>query len=175
MGMNTKVQGRLPLLQCITFHSLLVFEEIVVQRIYLAKYQKSKTRENSRVHTDYGRHKFNPSGHFYESIQPSTKQKIRVRKQSIEVKADDTIYRRYYVSGKNSQDFGCEGHCQITTQQWIWRFTTELMWVSVINQMKKGMQRHRLIETSEWFDAWVQRNYDFKTKDQKQRLWSKDE
>ena len=37
-----------------------------MQRIYLAKYQKSKTRENSRVHTDYGRHKFNPSGHFYE-------------------------------------------------------------------------------------------------------------
>src|SRR6187399_1020586 len=29
MGMNTKVQGRLPLIQCLTFHSLLVFEEIV--------------------------------------------------------------------------------------------------------------------------------------------------
>jgi hypothetical protein len=28
MGMNTKVQGRLPLIRCITFHSLLVFEEI---------------------------------------------------------------------------------------------------------------------------------------------------
>ena len=28
MGMNAKVQGRLPLLQCITFHSLLIFEEI---------------------------------------------------------------------------------------------------------------------------------------------------
>ena len=75
MGMNTRVQGRLPLLQCITFHSLLVFEEIAVQKIYLAKYQKSKTRENSRVHTGYGRHKFNPSGPFYESIEPSTKQK----------------------------------------------------------------------------------------------------
>ena len=25
MGMNTKVQGRLPLPQCITFHSLLIF------------------------------------------------------------------------------------------------------------------------------------------------------
>ena len=95
MGMNTNVQGRLPFLQCITFHSLLVFEEIVAQKIYLAKYQKSKTRENSRVHSNYRRQKFNPSGHFYESIQPSTKQKIRVRKQSIKVKADDTIYRRY--------------------------------------------------------------------------------
>ena len=30
MGMNTKVQGRLPLLQCITFHSLLIFQEVVV-------------------------------------------------------------------------------------------------------------------------------------------------
>ena len=27
MGMNTKVQGRLPLLQCITFHSPLVFRQ----------------------------------------------------------------------------------------------------------------------------------------------------
>ena len=26
MGMNTKVQGRLPLLQCITFHSVLIFQ-----------------------------------------------------------------------------------------------------------------------------------------------------
>ena len=43
MGMNTKVQGRLPLLQCITFHSLLVFEEFVVRKIYLVKHQKSKT------------------------------------------------------------------------------------------------------------------------------------
>ena len=58
------------------------------------------TREKSRVHMDYGRHKFNPSGHFYESIQPSTKQKMRVQKQSIEVKADDSIYQRYYVSSK---------------------------------------------------------------------------
>ena len=29
MGMNTKVQGRLPLLQCITFQSLLAFDEVV--------------------------------------------------------------------------------------------------------------------------------------------------
>ena len=119
------------------------FRKIVGQKIYLAKYQKSKTRGNSRVHTDYGRHKFNPSGHFYESIQPSaedTSSKAEYRSQS-----------RWYNLPKvfcireNSQDFGCEGHCRITTQQWIWRFTIELMWVSVINQMKKGMQRHRLI------------------------------
>ena len=43
MGMNTKVQGRLPLLQCITFYSLLVFEEFVVRKIYLVKHQKSMT------------------------------------------------------------------------------------------------------------------------------------
>ena len=49
MGMNTKVQGRLPLLQCITFHSLLTFEEVVVLKFYLAKYQKNMTRENSRI------------------------------------------------------------------------------------------------------------------------------
>ena len=30
MGMNSKVQGRLPLLQCITFHPLLDFDDVVV-------------------------------------------------------------------------------------------------------------------------------------------------
>ena len=38
MGMNTKVQGRLPLRQCITFHSLLVIE-VVVLKSYLTKRQ----------------------------------------------------------------------------------------------------------------------------------------
>ena len=33
MGTNTKVQGRLPLLQCITFHPLLDFDEVVVLEI----------------------------------------------------------------------------------------------------------------------------------------------
>ena len=47
----TQVQGRLPLLQCITFHLLLAFDEVVVLKFYLAKYQKSMTRENFRVHT----------------------------------------------------------------------------------------------------------------------------
>jgi hypothetical protein len=72
MGMNAKVQGRPPLLQCITLHSLLVFEEIEVLKIYLVKHQKSMTRENARVHTDYGRHRFNPSGHLrniYHELQ----------------------------------------------------------------------------------------------------------
>ena len=32
MGMNTKVQGRLPLLQRIIFHSLLAFDEVVVMK-----------------------------------------------------------------------------------------------------------------------------------------------
>ena len=31
----TQVQGRLPLLQCITFHSLLAFDEVVVLKFYL--------------------------------------------------------------------------------------------------------------------------------------------
>ena len=33
MGMNTKVQGRLPLLQCNTFHPLLAFDEVVILKI----------------------------------------------------------------------------------------------------------------------------------------------
>ena len=47
----TQVQGRLPLLQCITFHSLLTFDEVAVLKFYLVKHQKSMTRENFRVHT----------------------------------------------------------------------------------------------------------------------------
>ena len=34
-----------------------------VEKFYLEKYQKSLTHENFRVHTYYGRHRFNPSGH----------------------------------------------------------------------------------------------------------------
>jgi len=34
-GHEHKVQGRLPLLQCITFHSLLTFDEVVVLKFYL--------------------------------------------------------------------------------------------------------------------------------------------
>ena len=33
MGMNTKVKGRLPLLQCITFHSLLVSKIVLVSKV----------------------------------------------------------------------------------------------------------------------------------------------
>src|ERR1043165_8235804 len=36
VGMNTKVQGRLPLLQCNTFHPLLDLDEVVVLNHYLA-------------------------------------------------------------------------------------------------------------------------------------------
>ena len=79
MGMNTRVQGRLPLLQCITFHSLLVFQRKCSAEDLSGEYQKSKTRENSRVHSDYGGHKFNPSGHFYESIPPSTSKRYEFK------------------------------------------------------------------------------------------------
>ena len=37
MGMNTKVQGRLPLLQCITFYSLLAFDEVAVLKTLSGK------------------------------------------------------------------------------------------------------------------------------------------
>ena len=54
MGMNTKVQGRLPLLQCITFHPLLDFDEVVVLELYLVYHQQSMTRRSFGVHTDDG-------------------------------------------------------------------------------------------------------------------------
>ena len=57
-----------------------------MQRIYLAKYQKSKTRENSWVHSDYGRHKFNPSGHFYESIQQKPSKRYEFKRRVSESK-----------------------------------------------------------------------------------------
>ena len=43
-----------------------------VENFYLAKYQKSMTHEIFRVHTYYGRHRFNPSGHrgnIYHKLQ----------------------------------------------------------------------------------------------------------
>ena len=62
MGMNVKVQGRLPLIQCLTFHSLLVFEEMVVRKIYLVKHQKSMTRITFEFTHIGGKHMFDPSG-----------------------------------------------------------------------------------------------------------------
>jgi hypothetical protein len=97
MSKNTKVQGRPPLLQCITFHSLLAFEEIVVLRIYLVKHQKSMTRitfEFTRIRESIGS---TQRDNFTKLYNHQPKQGVRVRKQSIEVKTDDTIYRRYWV------------------------------------------------------------------------------
>src|SRR4051812_19187324 len=60
MGMNSKVQGRLPLLQCITFHSLLDFDEVVVLEFYLAQHQLSMTHRSFRGSHRRLKHIYNP-------------------------------------------------------------------------------------------------------------------
>src|SRR3954471_8076942 len=100
MGMNTKVQGRLPLHQCITFHSLLVFEEFVVRNIYLVKHQKSMTHisfEFTRVREGIGS--------TCRGILGTYTTNFRIKIYHLEsrawlTKADDRTYQRHYVSGE---------------------------------------------------------------------------
>ena len=103
MGMNTKVQGRLPLLQCITFHSLLVFEEFVVRKIYLVKHQKSMTHisfEFTRIREGIGSTRRGILGTYTTNFRIKIYQ---LESRAWLTKADDRIYQRHYVSGQNSQ------------------------------------------------------------------------
>ena len=96
MGMNTKVQGRLPLLQCITFNSLIVFEEFVVRKIYLVKHQKSMTHisfEFTRIREGVGSTHQGILGTYTTNFGVNiTSSKVDHRS-----KADDTIYQRHYI------------------------------------------------------------------------------
>ena len=99
MGMNTKVQGRLPLLQCITFHSLLVFEEFVVRKIYLVKHQKSMTHisfEFTRIREGIGSTSRGILGTYTTNFRIKIYQ---LKSRAWLTKAEHTIYQRHYISG----------------------------------------------------------------------------
>ena len=102
-GMSTWAQGRLPLLQCITFHSLLVFEEIVVRKIYLVKHQKSMTHisfEFTWISEGIGSTRRGILGTYTTNFRIKIYQ---LESRAWLTKADDRIYQRQYVSGQNSQ------------------------------------------------------------------------
>src|SRR3989337_2993189 len=104
MGMNTKVQGRLPPLQCTTFHSLLIFEEIVVLRIYPVKHQKSMTRitfEFTRIRESIGSTHRDIFTKLYNTITGATGTRSKVKGWQFGV--DDTIRQRHFVSGESPQ------------------------------------------------------------------------
>ena len=72
MGMNAKFKVDSHFFNVKPFIHFSFFKEVVVLKFYLAKYQKSMTHENFRVHTYYERHRFNPSGHrgnIYHKLQ----------------------------------------------------------------------------------------------------------
>ena len=97
MGMNTSSRS-LPLLQCITFHSLLVFEEIVVRKIYLVKHQKSMTHisfEFTWISEGIGSTRRGILGTY------TTNFGIRIyqlESRAWLTKGEDSIYQRLYVS-----------------------------------------------------------------------------
>jgi hypothetical protein len=104
MGMNRNVQGRLPLLQCITFHSLLVFEEMVVLKIYLVKHQKSMTRitfEFTRIRESIGSTHRDIFTKLYNTIIGVTNTRSKAKGWRYGV--DDAIRQRHFVAGESHQ------------------------------------------------------------------------
>ena len=137
MGMNTKVQGRLPLLQCITFHSLLVFEDFVVRKIYLVKHQKSMTHisfEFTRIREGIGSTHRGILGTYTTNFSVRIYQ---LESRACLAKADDRIYQRHYVSGEELKDLRIGRNCQIIIHKRIWLTTKNLMWVTMLNQKEK--------------------------------------
>ena len=115
---------------------------LVVWKFYLVQYQISMTREIFRVRPDKGRHWFYPSGHLriiYQNL-------LEVINSSS--KAEHGWESRRYnlpkalcIRERTHKVINYEGHYRIIIQQWIWRSTTGLMWVSVLNQKKKNARR----------------------------------
>ena len=142
-GHEHKVQGRLPLLQCITFHSLLTFDEVAVLKFYLVKHIRVWLVKTSELpHSKEGigsTHQgilrtyttnFNSKYHQLESRAWLAKQMIQF--------TEGTMYQ-----GKNSQG------------DWIWRTLSDsnptMDWaihngVEVSIGIPERMHGHHIIE-----------------------------
>ena len=115
-------------------------------KFYLAKYQKSMTRENSRVHTVR-----EGIGSTHRGILGTYTTNIRSNYHQLESRAWLTKQRIQFTKGiiypwKGSQGYWIWRTMSDEIQQWIRWSTTELMWVSVLNQRKKECTGIRL-----WF------------------------
>ena len=127
MGMNTKVQGRLPLLQCIIFHSLLVFEEFVVRKIYLVKHHKSKTHISfkfTRIREGIGSTRRGILGTYTTNFRIKIYQ---LESRAVLTKQRIQFTRGIMYQGKIHKFNEYEGHCRIIIQPRIWRSIKDLM------------------------------------------------
>ena len=72
MGMNTKVQGRSHFFNVSPFNSLLGFDEVVLLEFLSGVTPIEHNPQKFRGSPRWSKHRFNPSGYFYEFIrQPS--------------------------------------------------------------------------------------------------------
>ena len=127
-----------PTFQCITFYSLLVFEEIVVLKIYLVKHPKSMTRitfEFTRIRKSIGSTHRDIFTKLYNTMTGATG--TRLKAKGWRYRVDDTIRQRHFVSGESHQWFKIWRSCWIAIHQKIRWSAKDLMWISVLNQ-KKG-------------------------------------
>ena len=115
-----------------------------VEKFYLAKYQKSMTHVNFRVHTYYERHRFNPSRHLR-----SIYHKVRSKYYKLERRALFKI--RWYnlpkasgIRGKSSQAYLIWRTLSDKIRQKGLVVHKDLMWALVLNQRKKECQEIRL-------------------------------
>jgi hypothetical protein len=119
-------------------------------------------------------HRFNPSG-YHKNIYHKHSRVINTSS-----KVEHGWQNRWYnlpkalcIRGISHKVIEYEGHCRIIIQQWIGWSTTELTWVSVLNQRKKECRGIRFKKLLKSLMLNIQRNYDFQTNDQKQTLWSR--
>ena len=117
MGMNTKVQGRLPLLQCVTFHSLLAFDGVLVlesiwrntRRVWLVK-----TLGFKRIRGGIGSTHRGVLGTYSTNFR-SKQHKLESRAWL--TKGEDTITKGIMYLGKNfTRFFEYEGHYRMMIQ-----------------------------------------------------------
>ena len=99
MGMNTKVQGRLPRPQCITLHLPPLFE-VVVLKSYMTMRQQGITRitfEVTQIKEGIGSTHQGILGTYTTSFKSKYHQ---LESRAWLTKGEDTIYQRHYVSEK---------------------------------------------------------------------------
>ena len=100
-GHEHKVQGRLPLLQCIPFHSLLAFDEVAVLKFFIWQ----NTRRVWLMKTFEFTHTMKGIGSTHRGIVETYTTSFNSKYHQLEsrawlAKSEYRIYQWYYVSGK---------------------------------------------------------------------------
>ena len=88
-----------------------------VEKFYLAKYQKSMTHENFRVHTYYERHRFNPSRHLRNIYHKLRSKYYKLERRALFKNRWYNLPKALYTHGKAHKVIQYEGHCRIKSNK----------------------------------------------------------